>query len=326
MIVMGMSSWRRGEPMERRELPTPEPGKGKVRVAVHAIGVNPVDWKMRQSGPLRFAARLLGALRGPPPPIVIGVDFAGAVEAVGAGVSGFQPGDRVVGGCNFSRAQRGSYADTVLVNADQICPIPDSLSYEIAGCLPVAGVTAHLALTNYVPIGPGKKVLVLGASGGVGQLAVQIARRVLEADFVAGVCSTQNVARVRDLGAHAAFDYRQGDALAQARPQGPYDVIVDCVGGYGGSACRALLARGGAHVMVAGDKPGAMFQVLVPPFRSKAILSSPDGAHLRPVVDAVAQGKVVVNIEHRLPLADAERAHELSRGGRVVGKIVLLAR
>lgn len=326
MILMGMDSWKQGEPLQQRELPTPEPGRGQVRVAVHAAGVNPVDWKMRKSGPLRLAARVLGALLGPAPPVVVGVDFAGQVEAVGAGVSDWKPGDRVVGGCNFSRGQRGSYADTVVVRGDQLCAIPDSLSYEVAGCLPVAGVTVYMALTNYVAVGPGKKVLVLGASGGVGQFTVQIAKRVLGADFVGGVCSGKNAPLVRDLGADEVFDYQKGDALAQARARGPYSVIVDCAGGYGARACRAVLARPGVHVMVAGDSPAAALQVLVPPFRSRAILGTPDGAHLKPVVDAVAQGKVAVQVAHRLPLAEAEKAHELSRSGRVVGKIVLLAR
>ncbi len=324
MIVMGSNSWKAGEPMARIELPTPPPGKNQVVVDVHAIGVNPVDWKMRTAGPLRVAARALSAVQGPKPPVVIGVDFAGVVAAIGPQVSGFAPGDRVVGGCNFSRAQRGSYADTVVVFPDQICKVPDGVSLEIAGCLPVAGVTAHMALTEYQPVGPHSRVLVLGASGGVGQFAVQIAKRVLGAQFVGGVCSAKNVALVRDLGADEVFDYTAGDALQMAAAHGPYDVIVDGVGSYKAKDCRKLLARCGAHVMVAGDKPENMVQVVVPPFRSKAILATPDGAHIAPVAQAVAQGKVVVHIAHRLPLEKAQEAHDLSQSGRVVGKIVLL--
>src|SRR5438067_513732 len=108
MRAMAMRSWRRGEPLVSTELPTPDVRAGEVRVAVKAIGVNPVDWKMREKGPIRIAARLAG----PPPPIVLGVDFAGVVEAVGADVRAVAPGARVVGGTDFSRGQRGSYADT----------------------------------------------------------------------------------------------------------------------------------------------------------------------------------------------------------------------
>lgn len=323
MKLMGMPSWKRGEAMTLTELPTPEPAKNQIVVAVQAIGVNPVDYKMREAGPLRVAARALSALQGPKPPVVVGVDFAGTVQAVGAGVQGFAVGDRVAGGCNFSRAQRGSYADTVIVYPDQCCKLPDAVPFEIAACLPVAGVTAHMALCDYSLIGPGKKVLVLGASGGVGQFAVQLAKKVLGADFVAGVCSAKNVELVQSLGADAVYDYTAGDALEQAKAAGPYDVIVDGVGSYPAARCRALLAKCGAHVMVAGDKAGSMVQVAVPPFRSKAILATPDGAHIAPVLQAVAEGKVAVHIAHRMPLQEAEKAHELSRSGRVVGKIVL---
>ncbi|MBM4345879.1 MAG: NAD(P)-dependent alcohol dehydrogenase [Deltaproteobacteria bacterium] len=321
---MGSSSWKAGEPMVRIELPTPAPGKNQVVVDVHAIGVNPVDWKMRTAGPLRVAARALSAVQGPKPPVVIGVDFAGVVAAVGPQVQGFAPGDRVVGGCNFSRAQRGSYADTVVVFPDQICKVPDSVPIDVAGCLPVAGVTAHMALTDYQPVGPASRVLVLGASGGVGQFAVQIAKRVLGAAFVGGVCSGKNAALVRELGADEVFDYTAGDALQAAAARGPYDVLVDGVGTYPAANCRKLLSACGAHVMVAGDKAEHMLQIAVPPFRSKAILATPDGAHIAPVLQAVAEGKVVVHIAHRLPLHQAQQAHDLSQSGRVVGKIVLV--
>jgi NADPH:quinone reductase-like Zn-dependent oxidoreductase len=326
MKLMGMRSWKRGLPMEMIDVPAPPLKHKDVRIAVHAIGVNPVDWKMRESGPLRLAARFIGFVRRNKPPVVVGVDFAGNVEAVGAGVTDCKIGDRVVGGCNFSRGQRGSYGDTVVVRGDQICRLPDSVGFDIAGCLPVAGVTAYRALTHYNPIGPGKRVLVLGASGGVGQFAVQLAKRVLQADFVGGVCSGKNTTLVEGLGVDAVFDYGKGDPLVAAKATGPYHVVVDCVGSYSGRACRALLASKGAHVMVAGDSTNSMLQVIVPPFRSKAILGVVDGAHLAPVVQAVAEGKVVVHIAHRLPLGEAEQAHELSRGGRTVGKIVLLAR
>ena len=326
MIVMGTPSWRAGQTLQRLELAVPEPGPGEVRVGVHSIGVNPVDWKMRESGPLRLAARFLSFFIGPKPPVVIGVDFAGIVEAVGAGVQSCKVGDRVVGGTNFSRGQRGSYADTVLVRADQVCLLEDSVSMEVAACLPVAGVTAHMALHDYTKVGPKSKVLVLGASGGVGQFAVQLAKRVIGVGTVAGVCSSKNAGLVTDLGADIVFAYDQVDPLQAALAHGPYDLVVDGVGSYAGSACRKLLAPGGTHVMIAGDKPSNMMQIFIPPFRSKAILGTPDGAHLAPLVQAVAHGLLKVNIAHRLHLLDAEEAHALSKSSRIVGKIVLAAR
>jgi len=324
--AMALKRWASGTPLEMVELPTPEPRAREVRVAVHTIGVNPVDWKMRTSGPLRLAARLVRALRGPRGPIVLGVDFAGVVEAVGAKVEGLAVGDRVVGGTNFARGQRGSYADTVVVRPDQLAVVPEQVPLDVAGALPVAGVTAWMALHDYRPIEAGRRVLVLGASGGVGQFVTQIAKRVCGADLVAGVCSQRNADRVRALGADVVLDYNDGDVLAAARDHGPFDVVVDAAGGYRAARCRALLARGGRHVMVAGDTPAAMIQVVVPPFRSRAILGKPTGARLARLVEAVAAGKLEVAIAERLPLAEAEQAHRLSKTGRMTGKIVLLAR
>jgi NADPH:quinone reductase-like Zn-dependent oxidoreductase len=143
--------------------------------------------------------------------------------------------------------------------------VPAEVDFETAGALPVAGVTAWMSLHEIGHLAPGQHVLVLGASGGVGQFAVQIAKRVL-GGFVVGVCSGNNAEPVRSLGADVVLDYTQGDPLEQARAHAPYQVVMDCVGTYSGSRCRALLARGGRHVVVSGDTPAAMLQLLVPPF------------------------------------------------------------
>ena len=321
MKAMGQRDWAADARLELIELPKPEPGKHDVRVSVQAIGVNPVDWKMRSSGPLRLAARLLG----PKPPVVVGVDFAGVVDSVGSQGTRVVPGDRVVGGTDFSRGQRGSYADTVLVREDQVCRVPDSVDIAIAGALPIPGVTAWMSVVDLGRIrqasGSERRVLVLGASGGVGQLAVQIAK--LESAFVVGVCSSKNIELVKGLGADVVVDYTQGDALAQAGEHGPFQVIVDCAGSYPASRCRALLSAHGRHIMVAGDSPDSMLQIVVPPFKSKSILGRPTGARLEPLVAAVAAGKLRVNIAKKLPLTSAEEAHELSRSGRLTGNIIL---
>jgi NADPH:quinone reductase-like Zn-dependent oxidoreductase len=324
MRTLAQPTWNPTDALVPVELPTPEPQPDEVRVAVKAIGVNPVDWKMRQKGPLRLAARVLG----PPLPFVPGVDFAGVVDAVGARVTSLKPGDRVVGGTDFSRGQRGSYADTVIARPDQVTVLPDPVDFETAGALPVAGVTAAMAVLEFgrleaVPA-DARRVLVLGASGGVGQLAVQIARNA--GAQVVGVCSARNVERVRALGATRVIDYGAAgiDPLTAAAESGPYRVIVDCVGGYPAGGCRRLLGPGGRHVMVAGDSAGAFFQALVPPFSSRILLGKPTGARLAPLVQAIAEGRLHVEIAQRFPLAEAEAAHALSQSGRVVGKIVLV--
>lgn len=322
MRAMAQRTWKAGAPLELLELADPVLRTGELKVAVQAIGVNPVDWKMRTSGPLRLAARALG----PRPPVVVGVDFAGVVEAVGPGVTGVGPGDRVVGGTDFSRRQRGSYADTVVVRRDQLCRVPDSLDITSVGALPIAGVTAWRAVVELgrvleVPVAQ-RRVLVLGASGGVGQLATQVAK--MHGAFVAGVCSTKNVALVTELGADVVLDYHLGDPLELARDHGPFQVIVDCVGTYSGAGCRSLLGPQGRHILVAGDGPGAMLELVRAPRRTRSILGRPSGALLEPLVAAMAAGQLTVPLAETLPLTDAEEAHRLSRSGRLTGKLVLL--
>jgi NADPH:quinone reductase-like Zn-dependent oxidoreductase len=321
MHAMAQTSWRRGEPLHWLELPTPEPRPDEVRVAVRAIGVNPVDWKLRSMGPLRLAARLVG----PPLPFITGVDFAGLVEAVGARVTRFSVGQRVVGGTHFARGQRGSYATAVIVREDQLAEVPPGVDLATAGALPVAGVTAQIALFELgrlLEVPPeARRVLVLGASGGVGQLAVQLARRA--GAFVAGVCSQRNAALVSSLGAAAVLDYGEGDPLTAAASLGPWQVIVDCVGTYSARRLRRQLRPGGRHAMVAGDSPLAALQVLAPPFTSRALLAVTTTARLSAVLEAVADGAVQVHLAHRLPLREAEAAHALSQSGRVAGKIIL---
>lgn len=318
MKAMAQASWAQNEPLRLIELPDPEPRKGELRVRVRAIGVNPVDWKMRARGPLRLAARLLG----PPPPVVFGVDFAGVVDAIGPGVTEVKVGDAVVGGTDFSRKQRGSQADTVVVRQDQVTTLPAGFDMLVAGALPVAGVTAYMCTVEVGRLQPGQRALILGASGGVGQLAVQFARR--QGAEVVGVCSTRNLELVRSLGATQVLDYTVGDPLAQARALGPFQLVLDAVGGHPGRACRALLGRGGRHVMIAAETALETMNILVPPFRSKSVLGRANTARLRAVVDAVASGAVRVRIAETMPLVEAERALAISKAGRSTGKIVLV--
>jgi NADPH:quinone reductase-like Zn-dependent oxidoreductase len=319
MKAMAQKAWKRGTPLELVELPDPQPKSDEVRVRVSACGVNPVDWKLRTFGPLRVAAMAIG----PPPPVVVGIDFAGVVDAVGDQVRAFSIGDRVAGGTVFSRGQRGAAADTVCVRDDQLVKIAANVSDEVAGCLAVVGGTAKLSLGDVGRLPKGGAVLVLGASGGVGQLTVQLARASYDATVV-GVCSAKNFELVRRLGAHHVVDYTVGNPLVAAKAFGPFDVVVDCAGGYSGFGCRALLKSGGRHVIVSGDTPSAMAQVLVPPFSSKLVLAEPRTQHLQPVMDALAAGSVTIAIAERLPLQALQRAHELSETGRMTGKIVMI--
>jgi NADPH:quinone reductase-like Zn-dependent oxidoreductase len=315
MIVATSASAR--EPLRLRELPSRPLRAGELRIGVRAIGVNPVDWKMRQWSFLGIAQRVLG----PSGPLVVGMDYAGVVTEVTAGVA-LQVGARVVGGTNFSRRQRGSYATEVVVRADQCAALPDNVSFEDAACLPVPGASAWQAMQTFGAIRskPGAKVLVLGASGGVGLVAIQVAA-VLGARAY-GVCSGKNAALVKRLGA-TVFDYTAGDALEQAKAEAPFDVVINAVGStYPGGVCRTLLTPSGTLALVVvgpSDFPAIAFSP-----RTRTILGKPMREVLEPLVAAMAAGSIKPVIADRLPLAQAEEAHARSRAGKVVGKIVLL--
>ena len=298
------------------ELPSRPLRRDEIRVRVRAIGVNPVDVQMRSGGPLRLAHRFLG----PSGPLVVGVDFAGEVIEGGPAGGPLAVGARVVGGTDFSRGQWGSYADEVIARPDQCAELPASVDFVSAACLPVAAVTPWIALTEHARIGPGNKVLVLGASGGVGLFAIQLAR-MLGASAV-GVCSTRNLDLVEEHGA-IAIDYTRADPLDAARAHGPFDLVLHAVGTatYSLGACRALLApRGFVELVVV--RPADYLAVA---FRRdvRTLLGRPTRARLEPLVAALARGDLRVHVEARYPLAEAEAAHVRSQAGRVVGKLVL---
>lgn len=303
------------------ELPTPNVGTHDVRVRVQSIGLNPADCQMLIAPPLRLLARLLG----PKPPVVLGVDFAGEIEAVGSAVTDFRPGERVVGGTNFSRGQRGCFAETVVVRDDQICRIPDSVDLDTAVGLAIPGVTAHRTVVEHGHIRrvapAARRILVLGASGAVGQLIVQIGK--LEGAFVVGVCSTRNVGLVKELGADVVLDYTQGDVLEQARAYGPFQVVAECADAYARRQCVSLLASTGRFVMVSMHNPLDIVHTAIPPFQTRTLLGNPTRRRLEPLMAMAGAGHLTVNIAQRLPLASLEEAVKLSDSGRMTGKLIL---
>jgi NADPH:quinone reductase-like Zn-dependent oxidoreductase len=218
--------------LELRAVDTPAPSKGEVRVRVAAASVNPADWHLIRGEP--FLVRLITGLRAPRSPRV-GSDFAGTVETVGPGVSGFAVGEEVFG------AADGSFGEVALAKADRIAPKPDSLTFAQAACLPIAGCTALQALCDYAHLDAGKRVLVIGAAGGVGSFAVQIAN--VRGAQVTGVCSTANVEFVRSLGADVV-DYTRDE------PSGTYDIVLQVSGDSSLRGLRNLLTPRGELVVV----------------------------------------------------------------------------
>src|SRR5206468_11583313 len=218
----------------------PVPKDDEVLVKVRAASINPYDWHFVEGTP--YVVRAMGVGLRKPKDIRLGVDFAGTVEAVGKNVTNFKPGDEVFGG------RGGAFAEYVCPRASRAVALkPASASFEEAASVNIAGITALQALRDKGKVQPGQKVLINGASGGVGTFAVQIAKS-LGAD-VTGVCSTRNVDLVRSLGADRVIDYTKEDFTKSAER---YDVMLDNVGNHSLSECRAVLTPNGKYVLIGG--------------------------------------------------------------------------
>ena len=222
------------------EIEKPIPNDDQVLVRVRAASVNPYDWHFIEGTP--YIVRLLGVGLRKPKDTRVGVDFAGTVEAIGKNVTQFKPGDEVFGG------RGGAFAEYVCRRAEGAIALkPASITFEQAASVNIAGITALQALRDKGNVQPGQKVLINGASGGVGTFAVQIAKS-FGAD-VTGVCSTRNVDLVRSLGADHVIDYTKEDF---AKGEQRYDVILDNVPNHSLAECRRVLTPNGKYVMIGG--------------------------------------------------------------------------
>lgn len=232
------------ETIQFRDVPKPEPGDGDVLIRVHTASVNPYDWHFLTGTP--YVLRLMAGVRRPKDP-VLGADVAGVVEAVGSRVRDFAPGDRVFG------IARGSFAEWTLATPRSIAAIPDGVGFDVAAALPMAGLTALQAVRDHAAVESGQSVLVIGAGGGVGAYALQMA--VVRGAAVTGVCSARNAELVRSLGAVRVIDYTAEDFAATGQK---WDVIVDAVGDRSFSDVRRSLAPDGIYVMLSGPKSGKL--------------------------------------------------------------------
>jgi NADPH:quinone reductase-like Zn-dependent oxidoreductase len=309
------------EGVEIREIEKPVPTADEVLVRVRAASVNIADWYGVTGRP--WVGRVSMGLRRPKEPR-LGVDYAGEVEAVGQNVIGFAPGDEVFGG------RTGCYAEYVCARADRaIVPKPANVTFEEAAAVPVAALTALQGLRDKGGLQPGQKVLINGASGGVGTFAVQIAK-ALGADVTA-VCSTRNVDTARSIGADHVIDYTRDDFT---RTDERYDVLLDVAGSRSWSECRRVLAPHATLVIVGGPKAnrllgpiGHLAGVRLAALRSSqnvvffiAKLNKPDLLVLQELLEA---GKVTPVVERRYELSEIADALGYMGEGHAQGKIVL---
>ena len=303
------------------EVDTPTPEDDDVLIRVHAAALNAADWHLLRADPP--LVRLMGFGLFRPSDEIPGADVAGRVEAVGSGVTGFEPGDAVFG--DLSACGRGSFAEYVCAPETALAPKPASLSFADAAAVPMAGVTALQGLRDEGGIRQGQRVLITGASGGVGTFAVQIAK-AFGAD-VTGVCSTGKVDLVRSIGADHVVDYTRED-FTENREE--YDLILDA-GAYRSILdCRRALRPDGTYVLVGGSTRRLVEAMLVGPVLSAIdgrtmgnLLAHPDREDLLTIGELVEAGDVTPVIDRRFPLAEVPEAIRYLEGGHARGKVVV---
>jgi len=298
----------------------PTPTDDEVLVAVHAAGVNMFDWYMVRGKPFVFRL-VLGPGRQKP----LGVDLSGVVEAVGRNVTRFKPGDEVFGtGRDKMRAKRGSFAEYVSAPEKILAVKPRNVSFEQAAGVPVAGLTALQGLRNHGLLRSGQKVLVNGASGGVGTFAVQIAKAF--GANVTGVCSTRNVEMVKGIGADHVIDYTRESFTSGAVR---YDVILDIVGNQSWPDCRRILTDSGKYIAAGGPPRRALPLMLREPFtRGKLVtfVARANLADLNVMRQLIEDGRVTPVVDRTYPLEETAEAVRYVAAGHTRGKVVIKVR
>jgi NADPH:quinone reductase-like Zn-dependent oxidoreductase len=307
--------------LQLRDIPTPVPASGEVLIRIRAAGVDQGVWHLMTGMP--YLVRLFGyGLKKPKMP-VRGREVAGVVEAVGAGVTRFRSGDEVFGTCE------GSFAEFVCAKEDLVARKPANLTFEETAAAPISAVTALQAVRDAGKVAAGQKVLVIGAGGGVGSFAVQLAK-VFGAE-VTGVCSTGKMDLVRSLGADHVIDYTHDDF---SRAGVLYDVILDTAGNRPLSVSRKALAPRGTLVIVGGEGGGkltggferSLGAPLVSLFsrqKFKGLVATENHRDLDALTSMIEAGSVKPAIDHVYPLAEAPAAVAYLHEGRVRGKVVV---
>jgi NADPH:quinone reductase-like Zn-dependent oxidoreductase len=290
-----------GKVVEIKNLEQPIPKDNEVVLRVRAASVNPLDWRMKTERP--------------------GVDLAGEIVAVGRTVTQFKPGDAVFGG------GKGAFAEYACARAAKLAPKPNSVSFEQAAAVPIAGLTALQALRDKGHLQPGQKVLINGAAGGLGTFAVQIAKS-FGAD-VTGVCSTKNIEMVRSLGADRVIDYSREDFTQDSAR---YDLLLDNVGNRALLAMKRVLSPNGKCVIAgAPKKMSAVFSWLLKIYaRSlllrqnfKFLIANINRHDLTILAELITAGKITPVIDRRYPLSDTADAMAYAEEGHARAKVVI---
>ncbi|MYX35805.1 zinc-binding dehydrogenase [Streptomyces sp. SID8377] len=298
------------EVLREAELERPAPGIGQLLVRVHAAGLNPTDTKHRQSG------LFLGN-----PPFVLGWDVSGVVEETGLGVALFQPGDEVFGMLPYPYGA-GSHAEYVTGPARAFVRKPSAMSHEEAAAVPLVALTAWQALADVAAVRPGQRVLVHAAAGGVGHVAVQIAKSL--GAHVIGTASAAKHDFLRGLGADELVDYRTTDYAEAVRD---VDVVLDPLGGPDSVRSLGTLRDGGLLVtLLPTGVPELRAEAERRGVRATGMLVEADHAGMAAVARLIEEGALRVTVAGTFPLAEAAKAHASLETGRTTGKLVLTVR
>ncbi|HUS12421.1 MAG TPA: NAD(P)-dependent alcohol dehydrogenase, partial [Pyrinomonadaceae bacterium] len=302
------------------EVEKPVPKDDEVLINVRAASVNPLDWRLMEGNP-RFLRLFLGLRKpksGRP-----GVDVAGEIEAVGSKVTQFKPGDAVFGACS------GAFAEYACTAESKIAMKPDSLTFDQAASVNVAGLTALQGLRDKGKIQPGSKVLINGAAGGVGTFAVQIAKSFYA--HVTGVCSTRNIEMVRSIGADEVIDYTRHDFTTSDQR---YDLILDCVGNHSFSECRRVLNPNGRLVGIGAPHDASMMAVLASITKDQVLsvfgsqkavmfIAKASQEDLKLLAELITSGKLKPVIDRRYGWSEAPDAVRHVEEGHARGKVII---
>jgi NADPH:quinone reductase-like Zn-dependent oxidoreductase len=309
MRVVRQQEWGGPETLEVVDAPVPGPAPTEVLVRVVAAGVNPVDVYTRRGLAYNRVLRL---------PFVNGWDVAGVVAEVGYGVTRFRPGDRVFGMPRFP-FEAGCYAEYVVAPSRHFAVIPQRMDFVDASALPLAGLSAWQMLVETAHVGPGDRVLVSAAAGGVGHLAVQIAKA--RGAHVIGTASAVKHGFVKELGADEVVDYTAVDVAEAVRD---VDVVIQMFGGDHALRALACLRPGGIMVNAQGAWTEGMAERATDlGVRATSFLVEPDAGGLEALARLVEEDRLTVHVSARFPLTEAAAAHVLVAAGRTTGKVVL---
>jgi NADPH:quinone reductase-like Zn-dependent oxidoreductase len=294
------------EVLKYEDAPRPKPQADEVLIRVHAAGVNPIDWKVREGHMKDFWPHKF--------PLILGWDLSGVVEEFGRGVSRFKIGDEVYSLPDPTR--EGAYADYIVVRESELALKPNSLHHIRAAAVPLAALAAWQSLFDTAQLQPGQRVLIHAGSGGVGHFAAQLAK--WKGAYVIATASTKNQELLRELGADETIDYTRQRFEDVARN---IDIVLDPIGGDTQERSWQVLKKG-----------GFLLSLVEPPSADKAkalglqaafVASHPNGAELAKIAELIDSGDLKPIVNRILPLSEARRAHELSQTGHTHGKIVL---